>query len=52
MKSVMRTLTALLLAAVLACGCAGAIAEGEKMEPMYELTQGYGFKLGAPLSFN
>ena len=52
MKSVMRTLTALLLAAVLACGCAGAIAEGEETEPMYELTQGYGFKLGAPLSFN
>ncbi|MBR5109528.1 MAG: endo-1,4-beta-xylanase [Clostridia bacterium] len=36
---------------VLLCACAPVLAE-EEMEPMYTLTAQYGFKLGAPLSYD
>ena len=47
----MKRFTAVLLMLALVCACVPAFAE-EEMAPMYTLTEQYGFKLGAPLSFD
>ena len=47
----MKRLLTCALALTLLCACAPVFAE-EEMEPMYTLAAPYGFKLGAPLSFD
>ncbi len=47
----MKRFTAVILMLALVCACVPAFAE-EEMAPMYTLTEQYGFKLGAPLSFD
>ena len=47
----MKRLLIFALAMALLCACMPAFSE-EEMTPMYELTAAYGFKLGAPLSFD
>ena len=49
----MKRMLALLSALVLLCACAPALAQEEtEMDSLCDLTMAYGFKLGAPLSFN
>ena len=47
----MKRLMIFALAMTVLCACLPAFAE-EEMQPMYTLTASYGFKLGAPLSFD
>ena len=47
----MKRFIAVVLMLALVCACVPAFAE-EEMAPMYTLTEQYGFKLGAPLSFD
>ncbi len=47
----MKKLAAVLSVLTLLCACAPALAE-EAYEPLYALTAPYGFKMGAPLSFD